>query len=532
MLLRKTFASISSLFLLGFLAGCGGGGNTAVAPPTGGFTSSNLNGTYVFSTAGSDSSTGEPLMIVGAFTANGSGSISAGNVDVAAPGLGGFAPSQAIGGSSGYSITADGRGQLHLTNTVLGTVTLDFVMQSSAHGSIAEFDNNGTGSGTIDLQNSPTVGTNYAFSLSGVTAGTTPVPFATVGAFAVGTGGVEDFNDGGVYTAATLTSSTVTLGTGTAPGTAQLVSSVNTTPFSYDVYAIDATHFKFIENDSQEFVSGDVFEQTSAQATTLPSGTLAFTMAGFDTSDNPLALGGLLPVSSGGSIAGGLEDYNDAGANVGQSTAVAGGFSALAGGRSQLTLNSFENGGGALLGTSIFSAYPSSGGTLLLEIDGAGVTSGVAFVQSSTSLAASQGYGLNLTAVNISNESEGSVVEQDDIAEFTTSSSGFSGLIDLNDQGSTSFDKTLDGTYAVSNGRGTATFSDGTAPSATVYFDVVFYPVDGTNFLMIENDTSQIGTGSFFVQSTPGGSSSSSSVARPLFTPRRPMGHLARKADK
>jgi hypothetical protein len=519
MLFRKTIASLSSLLLLGFLAGCGSSSNSAVAPPSGGFTNSDLSGTYVFSTAGSDASTGEPLMIMGAFTANGSGGITGGNVDVSAPGLGGFASQATSGG--GYSITADGRGQAHLSNTALGTVTLDFVLQSSSHGLIIEFDGSGTGSGTIDLQNSPSLGTSYAFSLSGVDGNI--APFATVGAFTAGAGGVQDFNDAGVYTPATLTSATVTLGTGTAPGTAQLASTAGT--FNYDVYAIDPTHFKFIENDSALFVAGDVFQQTAAQQTTLPSGTVAFTMAGLDTSDNPLALGGLLPTGTGGSITGGLEDYNDAGVNVGQATAVAGGFSALSGGRSQLTLTSFENGGGALLGSSIFAAYPSSGGTLLLEIDGTGVTSGVAFVQSSTTLAASQGYGLNLTAVNVGNGT--GAFEEDDIAEFTTSSSGFSGLIDLNDQGSTSFDKTLDGNYSVSNGRGTASFLQGTSSSAAAYFNTIFYPVDGTNFLMIEADTTQIGTGTFFSQTTPGGSSTS--IARPLFTRPRPMGHLARK---
>ena len=522
MLFRKTIASISSLLLLGFLAGCGSSSNSAVAPPSGGFTNSNLSGTYVFSTAGSDASTGEPLMIMGAFTANGSGSISAGNVDVAAPGLGGFA-SQAIGGGSGYSITADGRGQVHLSNTALGTVTLDFVLQSSSHGLVTEFDANGTGSGTIDLQNSPAVGTSYAFELSGVDASI--APFAVAGAFTAGAGGVEDFNDAFAYTAATLTSSTVTLGTSTAPGTAQLVSTAGT--FNYDVYAIDPTHFKLIENDSAEFVAGDVFQQTAAQQTTLPSGTLAFTMAGLDSGENPLALGGLLPTDTGGNITGGLEDYNDAGANVGQATAVAGGFSALSsGGRSQLTLTSFENGGGALLGTSIFAAYPSSGGTLLLEIDGAGATSGVAFVQSSTTLGASQGYGVNLTAVNVGGGS-GAFFEEDDIAEFTTTSSGFSGLIDQNDQGTTHSDRTLDGNYTVGTGRGTASFLQGTSSSAQAYFNVIFYPVDGTNFLMIESDTTQVGTGTFELQSTPGGSSTS--IARPLFTRPRPMGHLVRK---
>src|ERR1700722_4650254 len=241
MLFRKTIASISSLLLLGFLAGCGSSSNSAVAPPSGGFTNSDLSGTYVFSTAGSDATTSEPLIIMGAFTANGSGGITGGNVDVSAPGLGGFA-SQAIGGGSGYSITADGRGQAHLTNTVLGTVTLDFVLQSSSHGLVTEFDASGTGSGTIDLQNSPSVGASYALSLSGVDANI--APFAVVGAFTAGAGGVQDFNDAGSYTAATLTSATVTLGTGTAPGTAQLVSTAGT--FNYDVYAIDPTHFKFI----------------------------------------------------------------------------------------------------------------------------------------------------------------------------------------------------------------------------------------------------------------------------------------------
>jgi hypothetical protein len=529
MLLRKTIASLSSLLLLSFLAGCGSSSNSAVAPPSGGFSKSDLSGTYVFSTTGADATTGEPLMIVGAFAANGSGSISAGNVDVAAPGLassgqGGFASAAITSG--GYSITADGRGQVNLSGTPVGKVTLDFVLQSSSHGLVTEFDGVGTGSGTIDLQNSPTVGTNYAFSLSGVTAGISP--FAVAGAFTVGVGGVEDFNNGGVSTGFTdvgLTTSAVTLGTGTAPGTAQLAGTSGT--FNFDVYAIDSTHFKFIENDAAVYISGDVFQQTSAQQTTLPAGTLAFTMAGLDTASNPIALGGLLPVDANGNIAAGLEDFNDAGTNVGQSTAVAGSLSALTGGRSLLTVASFENGDGTLLGTSQFAAYPSSGGILLLEVDDGGVTGGSAFVQSSTALGASQGYGLNLSAVNVASGS-GGFFEEDDIAEFATTSSGFSGLIDLNDQGSTlSFDRTLDGNYAVSNGRGTASFLQGTSSSALAWFNAIFYPVDGTNFLMIEPDTTQVGTGTFVLQSTPGGSSTA--IARPLFVHARPMGHLARK---
>jgi hypothetical protein len=58
-----------------------------------------------------------------------------------------------------------------------------------------------------------------------------------------------------------------------------------------------------------------------------------------------------------------------------------------------------------------------------LEMDGGGTgfLLGSALPQTSSTLAASQGYGMNLTGVN--------TVEEDDIAEFTTTSSGFSGLI-------------------------------------------------------------------------------------------------------
>ena len=60
--------------MLAVLAGCGGSSGTAnpVAPPSGGFSNSNLNGTYVFSISGTDVN-GTPYAMVGTFTANGSG---------------------------------------------------------------------------------------------------------------------------------------------------------------------------------------------------------------------------------------------------------------------------------------------------------------------------------------------------------------------------------------------------------------------------------------------------------------------------
>jgi len=56
----------------------------------------------------------------------------------------------------------DGGDHLHYLHAVFPTVTLDFVLSSSSHGLVTEFDANGTGSGTIDLQSA---GTNTRWRL-------------------------------------------------------------------------------------------------------------------------------------------------------------------------------------------------------------------------------------------------------------------------------------------------------------------------------------------------------------------------------
>jgi len=53
---------------------------------------------------------------------------------------------------------------------------------------------------------------------------------------------------------------------------------------------------------------------------------------------------------------------------------------------------------------------------------------------------------MNLSAINTS-EGEGEFFEEDDIAQFTTTSSGFSGVVDINDEGTTTPNQALAGTY-------------------------------------------------------------------------------------
>ncbi len=153
----------------------------------------------------------------------------------------------------------------------------------SAHGLISEFDGNGTGSGTLDLQTPVTsisqLAGSYAFNLSGVD--TSVNPFAADGSFTLDsngniTAGVEDLNDAGLpYGGQTLSTATATLGSGTAPGSISITST--SFALTYDFYPIDATHLKFIETDFTEFLAGDAFSQTGA---TIPNGNMVFTMVG------------------------------------------------------------------------------------------------------------------------------------------------------------------------------------------------------------------------------------------------------------
>ena len=507
--------SVVSVLALAFLVACGSSSNKATPPPTGGFSNSNLNGTYVFSTQGFDASTGSPITIAGAFTACGcaGGTISGGNLTYVDPGIA-TASGQTINASS-YSVGVDGRGTATLNTasaSPFNVITLDFALNSTNGGTVSEFDSTGTGSGTIalatsvaqsDIENS----TGYAYMVTGEDS-TESFSGAAAGAFVVSSsdnlsGGIYDLSEvslsngtvSGFAGFTFTTASTVTVGTGTAPGAATLTDGSNT--YTFDVYAVSANDLKLIETDGHIVGSGDAFAQTS-----LPSGTLAFTMNGLDDSNGaPLSMGGLLPFS-GGTITAGTQDYNDGGTSNTQAS-VGGSFpNPLSGGRTTLQLTGFFNGGLLVPPNVTFAAYPTTNGTLLVEIDGGGVTAGSALVQTNTSLAASQGYAMDISATNIGSGS--GEFEEDDIAEFTSTSSGFSGLVDVNDEGTTtgSNPPTFDGTYSsLSTGRYQFTAN----PSGNFGgVSGAVYTVDGQTLLFLEGDAAQIGTGILQVQNSSG----------------------------
>jgi hypothetical protein len=533
MSVRNGIVLLLALSALLFLGACGSNSVTnPVAPPSGNFSNSNLNGTYVFSVSGVDQGDGAPYAIVGTITANGNGGITGGTFDINDEDTTEFTAGPianiAINNNGTYHVNVDGRGLITFGTSAIQNfpnLTLDFVLSSSSGGLVTEFDTFGSGSGTIDLQAANTTPTgSYAFSLSGAASGT---PWATVGNFTL-TGstlaGADDLNEGVVAFPAQALTGSLVLGPSATPST-----TLSTPAFSgtFDVFAVDSTHLKFIEMDAAANLAGDAYSQASP---TFPTASLAFTLQGETSAGALLAAGGVMTQGSGGAISG-TEDFNVNGTNVSSPTAPAPFTATLTTDTTnagRYTLGSFAT----FVGGTAYAAYPSSGGILLLEIDDAGITTGAAYAQTANAtFAAGQGYGLNLTGVFLGSSATGAPATQVyDIAEFTANSTGntITGLIDETSGGGIvgSGVPFSNGAYtAPSGGRGSITANASTSSSSTLNggFALTFYTVDGSTFPFIESDNGQVAAGVFLLQSPTASATAASQshmfIATPLIRP-------------
>jgi hypothetical protein len=289
------------------------------------------------------------------------------------------------------------------------------------------------------------------------------------------------------------------------------------TPLTFDVFAIDANHLKFIEMDSFANLVGDAFSQTS---TTIPQGTYAFTLSGSDPQgDNVSAAGGFIVTDGNGNItSGSTVDANNSGTATQSPVDFTGTYTAAGAGRYTMALSGFTDG-------ASFALYPYSGGWFLLEIDDGGVMSGAAFPQTQDVFTTSQGYGLNFTGVNPNGLS--GTVEVDDIAEFTAASGGtLSGIVDENYQpgGGPTLGLTLSGNYTTpdTNGRGQIGATAGNNSNSTLngVFDLTFYSVDGTTFPFIETDAGQVTVGTMFEQNPTASAAAAATAKNHLFVVR------------
>jgi hypothetical protein len=512
-----------------------------------------LSGNYVFSVTGTaNDSANDFVTIMGTFTADGNGSIPTGGVlDQNSTASNGLILDSITSGT--YNVGSDGRstgnpniptGLITLQTQNSGTFQFAYVLTSSTHGLVTQFENFGSASGTLDLQANVTLadisGRSYAFNFTGSSGvdtvfcnlnpgGSVVIPYSTVGAFTLDSGGnivggVEDFNNNCLSSGSTnvaVTGGAITLAQGFGTATITSGSGASAVTYAFDVFPIDATHLKFIETDSLPILVGDAFTQTSS----IPAGNNVFTVAGFDTlltNPGPFTAAGILHTDGNGNVlSDSVQDINDF--LVASEVSFSGTYTALSGGRAELTLSGFINGnGGQGCSGCVFAVYPSSGGLQILEIDDGGMTNGIAYPQSATSLASGEGYGMNLSGVSFSSSSSA----EDDIAQFTNNNGALTGIIDFNDQGSTSFKNTFSADYSADTtvaGRGTVTPTQNGLLLTT-------YVIDNSTAVAVITDPTMVGLGALVQQNS---SAKSNVVANHLAVLRvNASAHMRKSATK
>jgi len=495
---------------LGLLAAaCGGGGggngdNGGPPPPPPKFSNGSLSGQYAFSMNGTELCAGQGSFFarVGTFTADGNGNITNGLEDLNL--CTGTDILQFTGGK--YSIGADGRGSLSLTNST-GTTNYSISLASSTQGTVAQVDPTVTASGTLQRQNPATfsnaaIGGGYVFDFKGVeVTGTTVDPASIIGRYdADGAGGIvnglfdsniagtlsgqQSFPSGTFYQMDTNGD-----GTGFGRGTANIAGR------NFAFYVVDATRIKFIGTDFPSALAGDAFAQ---QNTLFNDGSVrgdyAFLIDGLNSS-SPITTAGRFTADGAGNVTDIFADENNNGAVtlVPQGT-VTGAYAVDA--------NGF--GGGSLTwtdttaGTFSFIFYLISPTQAVFEQTDSNIVSdgvfGAQMTSPITSASMAGDYAFVLSGVNSSGN------EEDFVGQLTLDpSASFSGLLDSNRFATTTsqqvFDALINGSLTLSgNGTGANTLNvTEVSPADTFHFTA--YIVDQNRIFVVCTDTNRVLSG-------------------------------------
>jgi len=518
--LALSLAILSALFA----AACSGGGSAPLPPPpTGNFSNASLKGQYAFSMSGQDGASSNFFGRIGSFTADGNGNITSGIEDVNFAGSG----SQTLAfTSSAYSVQADGRGEITLTNAT-GTLAFSITMLSPTQGLIVQTDLNATASGTFFLQNPNSFNAaglsgNYVFDFSGLDPG--GAPDSIVGQFvSTGSGtlssGLLDENDNAVPSgAAPFTSGSYQIdGTnGPSSGRGTLTFIANGSTFNYTFYIVNGSRVRMMESGSSSALTiGDAAVQTSVPTSnTNFNGNFAFLSSGNGTS-GPITRIGRFTADGNGGLGSVFADTNDAGlvdqvphGSISATTyAIDTNFPGT--GRGTFTFTDSK------LGTYQFVMYlSSSSGGVIQDIGKNSVGDGSVQLQTGapfTNVSLAGEYGILFAGVS-SNSQTQATAEEDYVGHITLgsgNSNNVSGAVDFSEFSSNQgvfTDIVVSGSGLTVGGDGTT--SSGTrnglslklnsSPSSTLNFAPYF--VNSQTMFVAGTDTNRVISGTVTVQ--------------------------------
>jgi hypothetical protein len=499
-----------ALFLsvvVGFLAAaCGGSGSGSdpgpgPTPPPAKFSNASLSGQYAFSMTGTELCAGSGSFFgrVGTFVADARGNITTGLEDVNV--CTGIETLQFTGGT--YSIGADGRGALSLTNSS-GTTTYSIALSTTTQGVIAQTDVDVTASGSFQRQNTAAftdaaIAGGYVFDFKGVeVAGTTVSPASIVGRFdADGTGGVTnglfDSNVAGTLSGQQIfpagaffqldaNSDGRTFGRGTAAIAGQ----------DFAFYVVDAARVKFIGTGFPSAYAGDAFAQSNVAFNVASlNGGFAFSIAGLSSSGS-IGTAGRFNADGVGNLTNVVVDENDNG-----------GITLLPNGTvtGTYTVDTNQLGGGTLTwtdtksGTFSFIFYLiSPTQAVFQETDSNIVGDGSLSAQTTSPISPAA-----LAGDYVFGWSGVSTDQEDFVGQLTLGSSGnFSGMMDFNEfaTGKQFFDVPVSGSLVLAgDGTQANTFSVSAQTTPARIFNFTAYVVNQNTLLLVGVDTNQVFVG-------------------------------------
>lgn len=452
------------------------------------FNNSSLKGNYVFSLTGLDSGA-NPFYALGAITADGNGNITGGEED-AVDTSSGYQKASSITGT--YSIGADGRGTLNISNSI-GKFQFAVALKGMGNAVLNETDNGVVAAtGNLDAQATSLVtpSGNYAFGFSGTGLGCGSVNSAGIFNMSGTTiGGTQDLNCGGTIVKGQTVSGSYaaidSLGRGTGSFSGSSTGSSNIV-----YYVISAGRFRFLADpNNPSFILGSADLQTQpAFASTDFNGSYIISSSASTNLGVSYTL--IQFNATGGSVSSGYFDVNDTG--VQGSASLSGSYSVGSNGY----VNGTWNVNNASLPFAIYLFSPTQGYYLderTTVVGGGNVYAQISSVATNAAWSgsfATKQFGYFIVNGILSNNNASGLSGQ-----ISADGKGtLAGTLDINDPAGVTTGATLQGSYNVGTvAPGRMTLSITTAVEGTRSY--TGYIVDSGRVLLLETDNNLVSSG-------------------------------------
>jgi hypothetical protein len=442
-----------------------------------------LKGQYAFSVKGRDAN--GMMGRIGSIVTDGVGNVTSGVLDLTTA----KASSTVLINSGTYTVGADGRGTLSLTNNTAGTITFYLSLASNTRGFLVESDASAQAGGDIYKQDTSAFLASafsgaYVFGVSGVDSSNHPISivgrFTSDGNGHLSNGVLDQNEDYTLSSAVSFTASSYQLDATYGFSYGRSVASIN--GWSFVVYLVDGSRAEFLETDYPAVAVGEAYtQQTNSGSLTALTGNYAFLVSGPN-----LVRGGRFTADGGGNLTSVVLVENSGGNAilVPSSGADQGTYTLASSGRGTLTITDKDK------GSYKYVFYLASSGQAVLQDTSKGfLADGQFLTQTDTAISTDSLAGSY--ALSFRETYTGDFGLSGKLKLPSTGSGKAEGTMDYNDSGDLSPNLTFTATMALSGdgtGRNTLSITETADSSKSFGFDVFVIDTDSLFLVGINKD--------------------------------------------